>query len=128
MEALSGPSSGLRVGWSSLKSSLQLGQVNLLLEPSNWCQDANGFAYDLQGLCWTNGKSEPFGEVISVGDEIGCFLSFTQQTISFSYVSPLNSIHSPGRTAFSWAVLFVFLQTYRDTPFSLTFCFGKLCT
>ena len=28
VEALSGPASGLRVGWSTLKSSLQLGQVS----------------------------------------------------------------------------------------------------
>ncbi|XP_054453435.1 heterogeneous nuclear ribonucleoprotein U-like protein 2 isoform X2 [Anoplopoma fimbria] len=56
---------GLRVGWSMANTSLMLGE------------DEFSFAYDGRGKKVTGGKEEAFGELLSEGDIIGCYASFS---------------------------------------------------
>ncbi|KAK9518203.1 hypothetical protein VZT92_023515 [Zoarces viviparus] len=56
---------GLRVGWSMANTSLLLGE------------DDFSFAYDGRGKKVSGGKEEAFGELLSEGDIIGCYASFS---------------------------------------------------
>lgn len=56
---------GLRVGWSVDNASLVLGEDHL------------SFAYDGHGKKVCLGKEADYGEVLSVGDIIGCYASFS---------------------------------------------------
>ncbi|KAL6117393.1 uncharacterized protein ACO6RY_15188 [Pungitius sinensis] len=56
---------GLRVGWSTANTSLLLGEDEL------------SFAYDGRGKKVSGGKEEAFGELLSEGDIVGCYASFS---------------------------------------------------
>uniref|UniRef100_A0A8C2XLS4 Uncharacterized protein n=1 Tax=Cyclopterus lumpus TaxID=8103 RepID=A0A8C2XLS4_CYCLU len=56
---------GLRVGWSLANTSLLLGEDDL------------SFAYDGHCKKVSGGKEEAFGELLSEGDIIGCYASFS---------------------------------------------------
>nr|XP_040029672.1 heterogeneous nuclear ribonucleoprotein U-like protein 2 [Gasterosteus aculeatus aculeatus] len=56
---------GLRVGWSTPNTSLLLGEDEL------------SFAYDGRGKKVSGGKEEAFGELLSEGDIVGCYASFS---------------------------------------------------
>uniref|UniRef100_A0AAV2MJP2 B30.2/SPRY domain-containing protein n=1 Tax=Knipowitschia caucasica TaxID=637954 RepID=A0AAV2MJP2_KNICA len=56
---------GLRVGWSVANASLFLGK------------DYLSFAYDGRGKKVSVGKEEDYGQILSVGDIIGCYVSFS---------------------------------------------------
>ncbi|KAM8910708.1 heterogeneous nuclear ribonucleoprotein U-like protein 2 isoform 1-T1 [Spinachia spinachia] len=58
-------SCGLRVGWSMDNTSLLLGEDEL------------SFAYDGRGKKVSGGKEEAFGELLSEGDIVGCYASFS---------------------------------------------------
>ncbi|KAL0973879.1 hypothetical protein UPYG_G00212340 [Umbra pygmaea] len=60
---------GLRVGWSAAdwNSSMMLGDVDL------------SYGYDARGIKVTSGKEEDFGELLSEGDVIGCYASFSKE-------------------------------------------------
>ncbi|XP_068445073.1 heterogeneous nuclear ribonucleoprotein U-like protein 2 isoform X2 [Clinocottus analis] len=65
---------GLRVGWSLANTSLLLGEDDL------------SFAYDGRGKKVSGGKEEAFGELLSVGDIIGCYASFsTDGSVELSF-------------------------------------------
>lgn len=65
---------GLRVGWSVDNASLLLGEDHL------------SFAYDGRGKKVCRGKEADYGEVLSVGDIIGCYASFsTDGSVNLSF-------------------------------------------
>uniref|UniRef100_A0A3P8V0G6 Si:ch211-107m4.1 n=1 Tax=Cynoglossus semilaevis TaxID=244447 RepID=A0A3P8V0G6_CYNSE len=79
---------GVRVGWSVVEDSLLLGE------------DGLSFAYDGRGMKVSGGKEEEFGEVLSEGDIIGCYASFSKDG------SVQLSFHKNGRfmgVAFSFS-------------------------
>ena len=64
----------LRVGWSTNKSSLMLGEDSL-----SWCYSS------CEGKMANNKKFEDYGEKFQKGDVIGAFLDFTQGEINVTF-------------------------------------------
>jgi len=66
------PNNACRIGWSTSNATLQLGQ------------DSFSFGYENNGLRYSQGLSETFGEPFTIGDIIGCYYDADNLTISYS--------------------------------------------